>query len=51
MTLWAMVRAFRAVLAIQSLAYWLDLPTGPSIVALLAAAFGLSYIWSAVRGE
>ncbi|HZO83209.1 MAG TPA: metal ABC transporter permease [Candidatus Binataceae bacterium] len=31
--------------------YWLDLPTGPSIVALLAAAFGLSYIWSAIRGE
>ncbi|MGH7933056.1 MAG: metal ABC transporter permease [Candidatus Binataceae bacterium] len=29
--------------------YWLDYPTGPTIVALLAALFALSYVYAAVR--
>ena len=29
--------------------YWLDLPTGPTIVGILAVVFGLSYLWAATR--
>ena len=29
--------------------YWLDLPTGPMIVGILAVIFGLSYLWAATR--
>lgn len=29
--------------------YWLDLPTGPPIVGILAVVFGLSYLWAATR--
>jgi len=29
--------------------YWLDLPTGPTIVGILAVLFGLSYLWAATR--
>jgi ABC-type Mn2+/Zn2+ transport system permease subunit len=29
--------------------YWLDLPTGPAIVGILAVVFGLSYLWAAAR--
>jgi ABC-type Mn2+/Zn2+ transport system permease subunit len=29
--------------------YWLDLPTGPTIVGILAVVFGLSYLWTATR--
>jgi ABC-type Mn2+/Zn2+ transport system permease subunit len=30
--------------------YWLDLPTGPAIVAILAAVFGVSYGYAALAG-
>lgn len=29
--------------------YWFDLPTGPAIVAILAAVFAASYAWAAAR--
>lgn len=31
--------------------YRLDLPTGPTIVAILAVVFGLSYLWATTRWE